>query len=158
MKPTVRPARIDEADALTALCVRSKRSNGYDATFMAACLDELMVTPARLKAGNFWVAEVAGDDVLCGCAGLTMGAGKRIGKVGMFFVDPEWQGRGAGRALWAAIVDCAQENGLRKLYLDSDPFAEAYYRKLGFEMIGRVPSGSMPGRTLPRMEITLPAC
>ncbi len=155
MKTSIRLARIDEADALTALCVRSKRSNGYDAAFMAACVDELMVTPARLEAGNFWVAEDTESRVLCGCAGLTMGTRNATGEVDMFFVDPDWQGRGAGKALWAVLHGVARGNGLRMLGLDSDPFAEAFYKRLGFETVGRAPSGSIPGRTLPRMELHL---
>jgi len=143
MELIIRPARIDEAGALTALCLRSKRSNGYDDAFMAACVAELTVTPERLAQGGFWVAERQGP---CGCAAL------RAGEVETFFVDPDSKGQGIGRALWGAVLAHAHETGMTVLHLDADPAAEGFYRRLGFETVGRAPSGSIPGRTLPRME------
>ena len=35
---------MDEADCLTALCMRSKAHWGYDAAFMHACREELRMT------------------------------------------------------------------------------------------------------------------
>lgn len=67
MKLEIRRARPDEADALTDLSMRSKRSNGYDDAFMEACREELTVTPKRLAEGEYWVA--VADDI-CGCVCL----------------------------------------------------------------------------------------
>ena len=40
----LRPARPEEAPALTELCLRSKAVWGYDAAFMQACRRELTMT------------------------------------------------------------------------------------------------------------------
>jgi len=148
----VRPARPEEADDLTALCMRSKRSQGYDDAFMALCAGELKVTPARIEKGRFWVAE---RDAVCGCACLCISDDGRVGEVEAFFVDPDCQKQGVGKLLWKQILSSAVESGLTRLHLDADPFAEGFYRKLGFKTVGRVPSGSIPGRTLPYMEMRL---
>jgi hypothetical protein len=39
--------------------------------------------------------------------------------------------------------------------VDADPNAEAIYARLGFKTFARSPSGSIPGRTLPRMRLAL---
>ena len=51
--PRVRPARPDEAEALTALVLRSKAHWGYDEAFTAACRDEHAVAAVgRVPSGS----------------------------------------------------------------------------------------------------------
>nr|WP_211354784.1 hypothetical protein [Stackebrandtia albiflava] len=38
---------------------------------------------------------------------------------------------------------------------DADPGAEPFYRRMGAVRIGEAPSGSVPGRVLPRMTVRL---
>ena len=87
------------------------------------------------------VAEVDGDVV--GNAGLhSMGRSARrrhVGYIGMAVRD-DWQGKGVGTALMAAIVDLADNwLGYRRLeltvYTDNGA-AVALYRKFGFELEG----------------------
>ncbi|WP_324753443.1 GNAT family N-acetyltransferase [Roseovarius sp. Pro17] len=154
MDVTIRPARKDDAEALTTLAMMSKQSNGYDDTFMVACADELRVTADLLKADKYWVAE---SHIPCGFVCLKINEDEQVGEVAALFVHPDWQRRGVGRLLWATVKRLAREKNLTALHLDADPEAEAFYRKLGFSTIGRVPSASIPGRTLPHMRIDLPA-
>ncbi len=56
-KLRIRRARSHEADVLTGIALRSKKSNGYDDVFMEACTDELTVTATHIKEGEYWVAE-----------------------------------------------------------------------------------------------------
>lgn len=144
MTITLRRARSEEADALTDLSMRSKQSNGYDDAFMKACREELTVTEERLAGGEYWVAEA---DILCGCACLDV----QSGEVHAFFVDPGWQRRGIGRLLWKRILERARHHGLTTLVLDADPAAVPFYETLGFETVGTSPSGSIEGRSLPKM-------
>jgi putative acetyltransferase len=87
------------------------------------------------------VAEVDGE--LVGNAGLhSMGRSARrrhVGYIGMAVRD-DWQGKGVGTALMAAIVDLADNwIGYRRLeltvYVDNAA-ALALYRKFGFELEG----------------------
>ncbi len=152
MSIEIRRARPEEAGALTDLCLRSKQSNGYDVAFMAACRDELTLTPARLAAGEYWVA-VSGD--LCGCACLFVEEAGGTGEVHSFFIDPSWQRRGVGRRLWDKLLERANGRGLNRLVLEADPFAVPFYEALGFRTVGEVPSGSIAGRMIPKMQLDL---
>ncbi|MGI9487707.1 MAG: GNAT family N-acetyltransferase [Geminicoccaceae bacterium] len=147
----IRRARSDEADFLTDLSMRSKRSNGYDDAFMEACREELTVTASRLEEGEYWVAQ---SDVVCGCACL-LDVSDGYGEVHAFFIDPDFQRQGIGRALWLKLVERAKARDISVLSLDADPAAVPFYRVLGFVEVGKAPSGSIEGRTLPRMEIRL---
>ena len=146
----IRAARPEEAEALTELAIRAKASWGYDAAFMAACRAELTMTPERLAAWRVWVAEADGEIV--GMIALSLDDGAEVED---FFVKPAFQGHGVGGALMAALLDACRATGVQALMVDADPNAEAIYARLGFVIVGRSPSGSIPGRTLPRMRLDL---
>lgn len=154
MKLEIRRARPDEADALTDLSMRSKRSNGYDDAFMDACREELTVTPKRLAEGEYWVA--VADDI-CGCACLLPDEKDASGEIHAFFIDPELKRQGIGRLLWSRVLRSASAKRLVRLHLDADPYAVPFYESLGFVVVDKVPSGSIPGRFLPKMELCLGA-
>lgn len=152
MSLIIRPAQIADAAALTELILRSKKSNGYDDAFMAACAEELTVTQKVLSEENYWIAE---DDGLAGCAALLSDPAGQTGEVTAFFIDPARQRQGVGRELWEQLADAARTAGITTLRLDADPAAVPFYQALGFEVAGEVPSGSIPGRSLPHMTLTL---
>jgi len=83
MNITICKARCDDAGVLTDLIMRSKSSNGYDEAFMAACYDELAVTPERMARGEYWVADAG---VLCGCASLSFDDCGTSGEVNAFLL------------------------------------------------------------------------
>lgn len=147
---TIRRALVDEARALTALALRAKASWGYDAAFMEACRDELTLTPAKMAAWQVWVADA--DGRIAGMIALNLHGAAQVED---FFVDTAFQGRGVGGALMATLLDAARAAGVGVLEVDADPNAEAIYAKLGFETFSRSPSGSIPGRWLPRMRLRL---
>ena len=62
---------------------------------------------------------------------------------------------GIGRRLWQKLVESARAQGIKHLRLDADPSAVPFYETLGFRTVREVPSGSIAGRTLPHMTITL---
>jgi GNAT superfamily N-acetyltransferase len=147
----VRAARLDEADVLTALALRSKASWGYSEAFMEACRAELTVTPEKMAAWKIWVAEDDGE--IAGMIALRLeGATAELED---FFVEPAYQKQGVGSALFEVLIDACRTVGVTDLGVDADPNAEAIYAGLGFRTVGRSPSGSIPGRTLPRMALRL---
>ncbi len=152
MDITIRKARIDETNKITALIMCSKRSNGYDEAFMAACHNALAVTPERLAKGEYWIAEA---DTLCGCASLCPDSDGISAEVNAFFIAPDWQGKGVGRLLWSKLLERAAALGICNLHLDSDPAAVPFYLAMGFTVTGQSPSEAIPGRVLPYMTITL---
>ncbi|MEQ9640183.1 MAG: GNAT family N-acetyltransferase [Alphaproteobacteria bacterium] len=148
----LRQARPGDEAALTALSLRSKQSNGYDDAFMAACREELTVTPDHLARGEHWVAE-AGE--LCGYGWLLANQQARTGEVCALFVEPTWKRKGIGRVLWQKLLARAKEQGLAMLHLDADPYAVPFYEAQGLRITGTSPSGSVPGREIPLMQIDL---
>lgn len=149
----VRPARPSDATALTGLVHRSKQSNGYHDAFMAACTEELRVTPTRLIASSYWLAERAGAPI--GCAALRP-LGETIAEIPAFFIEPAHKRQGVGRQLWRRLHLEAMEKGFVNLTVNADPAAVPFFESLGFRWQRDVPSGSIPGRTLPRMGRPLP--
>jgi GNAT superfamily N-acetyltransferase len=150
---TIRQARLDEAEQLTELALRSKASWGYSEEFMAACRDELTFTAAKLAAWDVWVAVV--NERLAGMLALRFEPEAAKAEIEDFFVEPALQGRGIGAALAAAALAACRLKGVQLVSVDADPNAEAIYRRFGFRSTSRSPSGSIPGRTLPRMELQL---
>jgi len=149
----LRPADIDDVDALTDISIRSKQSNGYDDAFMAACRDELTVTVAHLCQGEYWVA--CQDDLIIGCASLCPDKDKPSGEVHSFFIDPDHQGRGVGRILWGKLLERAHAYQMTDVRLDADPNAVPFYQTMGFELAGDAPSAAIEGRRLPHMVLSL---
>ena len=149
---TIRPARSDEADSLSALCLRSKAHWGYDAAFMALSQDALTISPELIGTGRVLVAEK--DGALLGMASL---APLRAGVWDLLhmFVEPGAIGSGAGRALFAAIADMARGFGGTLLSIQADPHAEAFYFKMGAVRVGEAASESVPGRMLPMLDYDL---
>jgi GNAT superfamily N-acetyltransferase len=147
----VRRARPDEAAVLTELALRGKATWGYDQAFMDACRHELTITAELMAAWRFWVAEVDGE--LAGMIALDLDGGAAV--LEDFFVEPRFQRRGVGAALMAVLLQACRDAQARAVELDADPNAEDIYLRMGFKTIGRSPSGSIPGRTLPRMRLEL---
>lgn len=147
----IRAALPEEAALLTDLAMRSKASWGYDDAFMAACREELTFTPEMMAAWTIWVAER--DGRIAGMVCLHMDGDRA--ELENFFVEPDAQGQGIGSALMQVFTDTARQRGATTIGLDADPNAEGIYHRLGFVTVGRSPSGSIPGRFLPRMEMAL---
>src|SRR5690349_9822648 len=68
----IRPARVEEAAALSDLCFRSKAVWGYDPEFMALMLAALGVAGEDIAAGDVWVATGA-DRQIAGVVALASG-------------------------------------------------------------------------------------
>jgi GNAT superfamily N-acetyltransferase len=57
-----------------------------------------------------------------------------------FYVDQPWQGRGVAGTLMQAVKECARRRGATSLWLgvwERNARAQAFYRKHGFERVGR---------------------
>jgi GNAT superfamily N-acetyltransferase len=143
----LRPARPDEAALLSDLALRSKGHWGYDAAFLAACRDELTIPADEIGTRRTTIAEEDGTVV----GHYTIDGTAPVAELGQMFVDPGHIGRGVGRALWAHAVERARAEGIRTLTIDADPHAEAFYLAMGAIRTGSTPSGSIPGRELPRL-------
>lgn len=150
----LRPANPGEAGFLSALALRSKAHWGYSADFLRACEAELTYDAATIKSEtfSFVVAEVArsivGFYALERCSTVEF-------ELHDLFVEPEYIGLGIGRALIEHAKQSAHARGGRSIAVQSDPYAEQFYRAAGGVRIGERASGSIPGRYLPLLTISL---
>ena len=147
--PDLRRAEIADCPALTDIALRAKAHWGYDRAFMEACRDELAVTPETLALGETWLAETV-DGVVLGFVDIRFEDG--VAEVHAAFVDPDHMGRRVGARLWSEVEAVARRMGARRIGIDSDPNAVGFYQRMGAVRTGSAPSGSIAGRSLPRLE------
>jgi GNAT superfamily N-acetyltransferase len=147
----LRAARRDEARLLSELALRSKGHWGYDQAFLDACRAELTLTPEDVETRRVTVAErdrqVVGFYALAG--------DPPEGTLADLFVAPERIGTGVGRALWEHAMVAARTLGFERLTLEADPGAKPFYLAMGAHRIWSVPSGSIPGRFIPLLEVPI---
>jgi predicted N-acetyltransferase YhbS len=111
---------------------------------------DLCVAPDYAQQGRELFAQVVTADYLCSLPhrqGFTLVAkleGRMVGMcafrdghhVTLFFVLPEFQGRGIGRRLFDSAVERVRRNvsGATKLEVHSSPVAVSVYQALGFSV------------------------
>ena len=147
----IRFAREDELDQLSDLALRSKAVHGYSSEFLEACRAELTITPARLATETILVAEQSGRRL----GFVAVAVDRDSADLVDLFVEPDYRGSGLGSRLLEAAVETARSSGATRLEIEADPHAEDWYCKRGAERIGETPSGSIPGRVLPVLELRL---
>lgn len=148
----IRPGRADESARLSDLALRSKAHWGYSDAFLEACRDELSLAAADFGTDVVFVLErgheIAGFYVLEPLSADDV-------ELGFLFVEPAEMGRGCGKRLLAHARDEAKRRGWRRIVVQSDPNAAAFYASCGARVVGVAPSASIPGRELPLLEIDL---
>ena len=131
--PVFRPARPDEAAALTQIALAAKQSWGYPDEWMAEWRPDLTIAPGYIGSSPVWVAELGGTTA--GFLGLVrMDAHWHLEHL---WVLPAFHGHGLGRALFAEAVKQARAVGATELRIKSDPHAEAFYLKMGAVRTGQ---------------------
>ena len=84
------------------------------------------------------------DQRIVGMAGLKQEAGPKVSHKAVvwgFYVEPDWQGRGAGSALLAALIEMARDvvEQLTLTVVEGNDAAIALYTKFGFAAYGVEP-------------------
>ncbi|GAA3893103.1 hypothetical protein GCM10022243_67610 [Saccharothrix violaceirubra] len=130
---TVRAGRPDEAEALSALILRSKAHWGYDRAHLDACREVLRLRADEVTARRTLVAERGGTVV--GVA--TVDGEPPHGTIGLLFVEPDAIGSGVGRLLYRHVLDEAARVGFDEVTIESDPHAVGFYAAMGAWQDGR---------------------
>jgi ribosomal protein S18 acetylase RimI-like enzyme len=145
----LRAAEPHEVDDITALMRRSKAYWGYDQEFLDRVRDLLIVRSEQIRGDRVVVADR--DGTLLGF--YQLGGEPPDGELVDLFVDPVAIGTGLGRRLWDHAVSSARERGFHHLELDSDPYAEPFYLRMGAQRVGE--REVSPGRLLPTMRVVV---
>ena len=137
--------------ALTALTIRSKAFWGYTTAQIESWRDELTITREYIDSNQVYV--LWQDQQLLGYYALAH-ITKAKASIDYLFIAPEQVGKGYGKLLCTDLIKRAKTMGYETITVDADPNAEAFYKKLGFETVGKLAS-SIKNRFLPIMELRL---
>jgi GNAT superfamily N-acetyltransferase len=132
MECTIRPAREDEADEISAVILRALReTNAKDYTREIIERVERSFGPSAvlqlIGKRTVFVASVGGRIV--GTASLDGNVVRAV------FVAPDAQAHGIGRLLMAEVERTARERNIPSLTVRSSVTAEAFYARLGFTAV-----------------------
>ena len=128
-----RSATPEDATRLSEVAFAAKRHWKYPSEWMELWRPDLTVSPHYLKTEKVRVAEYDGEVI--GFAGLSWGDHGRHFE--HLWVLPAHIGQGLGRRLFVEMVQLARHEGTTKLFICSDPNAEAFYVKMGAVRIGQ---------------------
>ena len=149
----IRKARPEESAQLTQLAHLAKRHWGYPLEWMDLWRDGLTISPDYIDEHDALVAEIDGEIV--GVCVLEL-QGDR-GRLEHVWIHPMHQRKRIGQSLVSTALAAAAKAGVAVVDVLSDPYAEAFYARLGARKVGDRPA-PMPGateRTLPELEFTL---
>ena len=147
----IRQGSPADAPTLTDIAMRSKSHWGYDNAFMEACQGELTFDESNFPATYFGIVE---DPMILGFYALDIHTKDKI-EMTALFVEPQYIGRGYGKALMNHAKIQAKVFGAKELFVQADPNAEAFYQAMGGINDGKKESGSIAGRYLPILRFNL---
>jgi GNAT superfamily N-acetyltransferase len=150
----IRPARADEAALLSDLALRSKAHWGYSPEFIERCREELTYDEEQLRSEDMRFFVVENEQSIVGFYALKLLSAADI-ELEAMFVEPSFIGLGFGRLLMEHAKLVAVELGAQRLIVQSDPYAERFYKAAGGVVTGTRESASISGRYLPTLAISL---
>ena len=71
------------------------------------------------------------------------------------FVEPTHLRRGAGKVLFQWAMAVAHRCGAVSMVIEADPSGVGFYRRMRAVDDGSAPSGSIPGRFIPKLKMLL---
>ena len=114
---------------------------------MEACRSELTIQACELQSTSIAVAEENGKVV--GVAQVKANGGEA--DLLKLFVEPTMLRGGVGMQLFHWATSEATAMGAYRMLIEADPDAAPFYRRMGTKDCGFAPSGSIPGRMLPKL-------
>lgn len=153
MAALIRPAVITDAEGIAQVHVNTWRA-AYAGIISAEYLSQLSYercaqrwrdTLSQPKDNGWVMVSVTEEDKVVGFAhgasAHQQPEGQQFeGEVTVLYVDPDYQRRGLGRRLMAAMADRLQAAGMSSLVvwvLEANPAARSFYESLGGRLVGK---------------------
>lgn len=112
---------------------------------------ELTLEPRDVEADETWVLEE--ESALLAFYRLVEHTQENV-ELEHLFVDPDHLREGFGVRLFEHARERTRQRGFSRMLIQSDPNAEGFYTARGAHVLMHMPT-SIPGRTLPLMELWL---
>lgn len=151
----IRPAKPDEAVLLTEIATEAKRHWDYPPEVMDSWHSTMTLEAMHIDLSPPIVAEENGEVV--GFYQL-ISDGDRM-ELEHMWVKPQYLNKGIGKQLIAHAITSAKARGARKISIDADPNATAFYLSCGAYRVGDLqsPTSAHPQRARQLLEIDLAA-
>ena len=147
---SIRSAAGDELDRLRDIAADGKRSWGYDPDLVERWVALGDFTPAVFAGKDVFVA-VAGNEIIAWSSLILKGDLCRLDDL---WVAPRWIRHGVGRRLFDHAVGYAKAAGATAMEWEAEPFAVAFYEKMGGRHVRDSEPSAIWNRTLPVMGLT----
>ncbi len=145
----IRQAKVDEAEYLSDLALRSKAIWGYSKDFIIACKPHIKVDREYIEA---WPVKVLDkQDEIIGFYSLKIINGEN--RLDNLWIEPRYIRYGYGTILFKNAIDEAKKLEWNYFRLAGEPGAVPFYEKHGAKLVGKVQSRLKKDLFLPHMEI-----
>ncbi len=144
-------AKKSNALQLTELTIRSKSSWNYSKEQIENWRDVLTITEDYIEQNEVFVG--LKENIIIGYYSYFI-QDEEVAKLDNLFLEPENKGKGFGKIFMDDFIQRVIKSNINKIVLDADPNATNFYLRLGFKIIGKLPT-SVPNRFLPIMELNL---
>lgn len=138
----------EDHQVLTEITKKAKAFWGYSDKQIEAWNDDLAIIPKYIEEHETYKLELDGQFI--GYYSLVRIDAATV-KLDNMFVLPNCTGKGYGKKLLEDVLERVGQRNYSWIILDSDPNAENFYKRFGFEVIGQLES-SVKGRFLPIMK------
>lgn len=146
MNLQVTPATTEDIPTLNKISIASKKHWGYPNEWIEHWRDDLALTPKDFEESVVLNA-VLENRIIGFCV---MGETAEVYEVFHLWLDPAYIGKGYGKTLLAQSLAKVVVKP-KDIIVEADPYAEAFYAKMGFVTYSKVASSYPEGRVLPVM-------
>ena len=149
----IRPAKPSEAAMLSEIAMEAKRYWDYPPDVMESWHSTLTLDAMQIDLSPPYVAEEEGEVV--GFYQLIADGSKM--ELEHMWVKPQYMNKGIGKQLMAHAITAAKVRGAKRMSIDADPNATAFYLSCGAYRVGelRAPIPGEPQRVRQLLEIDL---
>ena len=154
----IRPAKPNEAEALSRISFDSKGYWGYPEKYFETWKHELTISPDYIEKNAVYVYET-GPDLAGYYAVVELTKDIEVSNIRLpkgfwlehMFVEPRHIGKGIGSTMFRHLQDQCGEIGISELAILSDPHARGFYEKMGCRYVREFPS-TIKNRTTPYLK------
>jgi len=148
---TIEKAHTTEHEILTNITKKSKAFWGYSEDLLLVWDDALTITEDYIKKNE--VYKFSTENKIVGYYSYIVEENLTI-KLDNLFLIPQYIGKGLGTLLMNDFLNRIQNQNYKRVYLESEPYAEGFYKKHGFITIGTLET-AVNERFMPVMELEL---